>query len=60
MFFYQAGVTHILESNPLADEFNSNQAWVELAKQYGIALVVCISAAERRGLLSESDDTDLV
>ena len=58
VFFYQSGVTHLQVANPLADEFNSNQAWVALAKQHNIPLVVCISAAERRGVLGEQDDSN--
>lgn len=60
VFFYQDGVTQANDlSEPLADEFNPPQAWSELAQRYGIELVVCISAAERRGILGPEQQTDL-
>ncbi len=34
---------------------NFNRNWTELAEQRGIDLVVCISAAQRRGLLCEDE-----
>jgi tRNA 2-thiouridine synthesizing protein D len=33
------------------DEFDLTRRWQMLAKQYSLDLVVCISAAQRRGLL---------
>ncbi len=54
VFFYQDGVTQANSlSSPLADEFDAVQAWAELAEQYNIDLVVCISAAERRGVIDD-------
>ncbi|MCL1038002.1 sulfurtransferase complex subunit TusD [Shewanella corallii] len=56
VFFYQEGVSH---SNtllsPASDEFNLHQAWCDLANQHSIELVNCVSAALRRGILSEQD-----
>lgn len=56
IFFYQDGVanTNYLNS-PASDEFDLMQAWIELHNQYGTALVNCVSAALRRGVMSESD-----
>lgn len=55
IFFYQAGV---LNSNallmPATDEFDLLSAWQRLAEQQGIALLVCSSAAARRGVLGQS------
>lgn len=54
VFFYQEGVTQ--GSNltvPLADEFDSVTHWQDIAKQHNIELVVCVSAAERRGILNQ-------
>ncbi|MCL4130773.1 UNVERIFIED_CONTAM: hypothetical protein GTU68_025759 [Idotea baltica] len=54
VFFYQDGVTHGSSlSVPLADEFDSVAQWQEMAAQNGIDLVVCVSAAERRGVLNQ-------
>jgi tRNA 2-thiouridine synthesizing protein D len=35
----------------LGDEFDAVSAWVEFSEQAGTALVVCVSAAERRGVM---------
>ena len=52
VFFYGAGVT---QGNALAetlsDEFNANRAWESLAQDHDCSLVVCVSAAERRGVI---------
>lgn len=55
VFFYQQGVSQATSlAVPLADEFDTTQAWVELSQQAEIPLVVCVSAAERRGILNEA------
>lgn len=52
VFFYQDGIYHAFRyATPPDDEFNLSQKWTELAREYQIDLVVCISAAQRRGLL---------
>ncbi len=52
VFFYQDGVYHAFAYNtPPDDELQSTQNWSALAAQYQLDLVVCISAAQRRGLL---------
>jgi len=59
IFFYQDGVTQgSALSVPLSDEFDMHAAWVELAER-GIELVVCVSAGERRGMVSEEQISDL-
>ena len=61
VFFYQAAViqaTHLAE--PLADEFNAPEAWANLAESKDIELIVCISAAERRGILGDEQRIELV
>lgn len=56
VFFYQEGVYHAFKySTPPDDELQMTKKWTELAKEQGIDLVVCISAAQRRGLLSEDE-----
>lgn len=52
VFFYKDGVYHAFRySAPPDDEINFGADWSNLAEQHGIDLVVCISAAQRRGLL---------
>ena len=52
VFFYHDGVYHALKySTPPDDEIQFAKQWSELAMQHKIDLVVCISAAQRRGLL---------
>ena len=56
VFFYQDGIYHAFKySTPPDDELQMTQKWTELAKSQGIDLVVCISAAQRRGLLSDDE-----
>lgn len=40
---------------PPQDELNLREAWIELHQQHAIQLDVCIAAALRRGLMSESE-----
>jgi len=52
VFFYKDGVYHAFRyATPPDDEIQFNRNWSELAERYRIDLVVCISAAQRRGLL---------
>lgn len=58
VFFYHDGVnvgTRL--SIPPQDERNIQQNWTGLAKEHGIDLVICIAAAQRRGLLDENEAT---
>ncbi len=56
VFFYRDGIYHALHhSNPPDDELQITALWSDLAKAHGIDLVVCISAAQRRGLLHEDE-----
>ena len=60
VFFYQAAVSQGSKlAEPLADEFNANESWVQLTKNNNVKLVVCISAAERRGIISEAQRIEL-
>jgi len=60
VFFYRDGVT---QANSLAaliaDEFDSVAAWAELAKRHEVKLYVCISAAERRGVINAEQQKEL-
>ncbi len=56
VFFYQQGIYHAFKyAIPPDDEFQMTKKWSALASQYDIDLVVCISAAQRRGLLSSDE-----
>lgn len=52
VFFYHDGIYHAFRyATPPDDELQFTAQWTELARQHRIDLVVCISAAQRRGLL---------
>ena len=52
VFFYHDGIYHAFKYiSPPDDEFQLTTEWGELAEQHKVDLVVCISAAQRRGLL---------
>lgn len=56
VFFYQDGIYHAFKySTPPSDELQITKKWTQLAKEQGIDLVVCVSAAQRRGLLSAEE-----
>lgn len=52
IFFYQEGIYHGYRySTPPDDEFNISRLWSFLSEEHAIDLVICVSAAQRRGLL---------
>ena len=56
VFFYQEGIQHAMRyALPPNDEINLPQQWSALAREQGVDLVVCISAAQRRGLLCRDE-----
>ncbi len=56
VFFYHDGVNNATRlAIPPQDDRNITQLWVELQKQYNLDLVVCIAAAQRRGLIDEDE-----
>jgi tRNA 2-thiouridine synthesizing protein D len=56
VFFYHDGVYNGLRyASPPDDERAVVKRWSALAREYGIDLVICISAAQRRGLLSTEE-----
>lgn len=56
VFFYQDGIYHAFKyATPPDDEFQFSAQWSKLAKLHQIDLVVCISAAQRRGLLCSDE-----
>lgn len=55
IFFYHDGIYHALKSaNPPDDEFSLFKKWSALSQQHNLDLVVCVSAAQRRGLIAEN------
>lgn len=56
VFFYHDGVNSGTRlSVPPQDERNITQLWSDLAKAYKIDLVLCVAAAQRRGMLSAEE-----
>ena len=56
VFFYHDGVNVGSRlSVPPQDERNIQKNWTELAAEHGVDLVVCIAAAQRRGVLDENE-----
>ena len=65
VFFYHDGVNNGTRlSVPPQDDRNISQRWSDLASQHEVELILCVAAAQRRGLLDEgeakraSKDTD--
>ncbi|MGO4892839.1 sulfurtransferase complex subunit TusD [Flavobacterium sp. W21_SRS_FM6] len=56
VFFYSEGVHNAngLQLTP-SDEYRLYAAWCELALQHGCPLLVCVTAATKRGILSIKD-----
>ena len=55
-FFYGDSVFSSSQLNaPQRDEWNTYQAWADLADQDQLDLVVCIAAALKRGVLDEKE-----
>ncbi|WGE33596.1 sulfurtransferase complex subunit TusD [Actinobacillus genomosp. 1] len=64
VFFFQDGVSNANALvNPASDETNLLEKWQHLAKSQGLALHLCISAAQRRGIVdpqtSKTQQTNL-
>lgn len=56
VFFYHDGIYHAFHyATPPDDELQLGNDWRELAREFAIDLVVCISASQRRGLLSADE-----
>lgn len=52
IFFFQDGVSNAnILVNPASDEINLVEKWQDLAKSHNLALHLCISAAQRRGVV---------
>ncbi|MGB0722613.1 MAG: sulfurtransferase complex subunit TusD [Gammaproteobacteria bacterium] len=58
VFFYHDGVNNASRLGiPPQDDRNVTQLWAELANENNLDLVVCVAAAQRRGLLDENEAT---
>ena len=56
IFFYHDGVNNATRlAVPPQDDRNITNQWIELQKEHELDLVVCIAAAQRRGLLDEDE-----
>ena len=56
IFFYHDGVNNGTRLTvPPQDDRNIQKRWTELAEKHKLDLVVCIAAAQRRGLLDENE-----
>jgi tRNA 2-thiouridine synthesizing protein D len=57
IFFYHEGIYNALAlTQPPADQLNITASWSTLATQHHLDLLVCISAAQQRGLTLEGDN----
>ena len=59
IFFYQNGTLNgsALQLMP-SDEFDLHHAWKNLSTQHNIPLLVCVSAATKRGITNLNDAAD--
>ena len=56
VFFYHDGVNNGTRLTvPPSDVRQLQKAWTELAQQHGLDLVICIAAAQRRGIMDEGE-----
>jgi tRNA 2-thiouridine synthesizing protein D len=56
VFFYHDGVNNSTRlTEPPRDDRNIVTRWSELAKEHNLDLVVCIAAAQRRGIMDENE-----
>jgi tRNA 2-thiouridine synthesizing protein D len=56
VFFYHDGVNNGTRlSVPPQDDRNVSERWSALAQQHEVELILCVAAAQRRGLLDEDE-----
>ncbi len=56
VFFYHDGVNNGTSyAVPPQDDRNITEQWTALAKDHDLDLVICIAAAQRRGILDENE-----
>ncbi len=55
VFFYREGVLNANQLiSPATDELNLHRSWCIFAKENNVSLHVCVSAAQRRGILDKT------
>jgi tRNA 2-thiouridine synthesizing protein D len=59
IFFYQSGTLNgsSLQITP-SDEFDLYAAWQKLSQEFQVPLMVCVSAASKRGITNTDDARD--
>jgi tRNA 2-thiouridine synthesizing protein D len=59
IFFYQSGTLNgsSLQITP-SDEFDLYAAWQKLSREFQVPLMVCVSAASKRGITTADDARD--
>ena len=56
IFFYHSGVNNGTRfTSPPQDDRNLVQNWSGLAEEHGIDLVICVAAAQRRGIIDKDE-----
>jgi tRNA 2-thiouridine synthesizing protein D len=56
VFFYHDGVNNGTRlSVPPQDDRNISERWAKLAQEHDVELILCVAAAQRRGLLDEDE-----
>ena len=56
VFFYHDGVNNGTKfATPPQDDMNIQKTWSELAAAHNIDLVVCVAAAQRRGIVDQGE-----
>ncbi len=56
VFFYHDGVNNAtMYSVPPQDDRNLQQLWSALGAKYDLDIIVCVAAAQRRGIMDESE-----
>jgi tRNA 2-thiouridine synthesizing protein D len=61
VFFYQDGVMHANKDISIAsDEYQAIAHWKQLHQTYKLPLHICITAAEKRGIVCDSIDNEQV
>jgi len=56
VFFYNDGVNNSTRyTTPPQDDRNIVNSWSEIAEKHGVDLVVCVAAAQRRGIVDEGE-----
>tara|TARA_R110000744_G_scaffold107699_1_gene204219 strand:+ start:83 stop:439 length:357 start_codon:yes stop_codon:yes gene_type:complete len=60
VFFYQDGVLNAAKHLSIpSDEYQTLKQWQQINKDYSVPLYLCITAAEKRGLIDEVNHIEL-